>query len=134
MFTGLVETTGTVLSLEPRGDSARLTLRASGALTMESVLGDSIAINGCCLTVAALSEQEQTLCFDLLMQTLRVTSLVDLKPGSLVNLERAMALGTRFGGHLVQGHVDTTLRILEWSEHGQDHRLEVELPPNTAAW
>lgn len=128
MFTGLVETTGTVLSLEPRGESARLTLRASGPLVTQSSLGDSIAINGCCLTVAALGEQEQTLSFDLLMQTLRITSLGDLKPGSLVNLERAMALGTRFGGHLVQGHVDTTLRILDWSAHGQDHRLEVELP------
>jgi riboflavin synthase len=62
------------------------------------------------------------------MQTLRVTSLGDLKTGSLVNLERAMALGTRFGGHLVQGHVDATVRILDWSPQGQDHRLEIALP------
>ncbi|GEP43818.1 hypothetical protein BGE01nite_31090 [Brevifollis gellanilyticus] len=62
------------------------------------------------------------------MQTLRVTSLGDLETGSLVNLERAMAMGARFGGHIVQGHVDATVRILDWSEHGQDHRLEVELP------
>jgi riboflavin synthase len=125
MFTGLVETTGTVISLEPRGESARLVLRV-GAMAAELALGDSVAVNGCCLTVT--ERDEETACFDLLMQTLKVTSLGDLTKGSLVNLERAMALGTRFGGHLVQGHVDTTVRILDWSLLGQDYRLEVELP------
>ncbi|MCA1962622.1 MAG: riboflavin synthase, partial [Prosthecobacter sp.] len=127
MFTGLIEATGTVLTLEARGESARLVLRV-GHLAAGLALGDSVAVNGCCLTVAALDVQEQTACFDLLMQTLAVTSLGSLSPGGLVNLERAMALGTRFGGHLVQGHVDATVRILDWSQHGQDHRLEVELP------
>jgi riboflavin synthase len=125
MFTGLIETTGTVLSLEPRGESARLTLHV-GPMAAELADGDSVAVNGCCLTVT--QHEAETASFDLLMQTLKVTSLGDLSAGSLVNLERAMALGTRFGGHLVQGHVDTTVRILDWSQHGQDHRLEVELP------
>lgn len=127
MFTGLVEATGSVLSLEPRGDSARLTLQV-GAMAAELTSGESVAVNGCCLTVTDFDPVAQTASFDLLMQTLRVTSLGDLQTGSLVNLERAMALGTRFGGHLVQGHVDATVRILDWSPHGQDHRLEVELP------
>ncbi|MBL9178581.1 MAG: riboflavin synthase [Verrucomicrobiaceae bacterium] len=128
MFTGLVETTGSVISLEPRGGSARLALNV-GAMAGELTDGESVAVNGCCLTVAAKNVAAQTVCFDLLMQTLKVTSLGDLQTGSLVNLERAMALGARFGGHFVQGHVDATARVLDWSEHGQDHRLEVEIPP-----
>lgn len=127
MFTGLVEATGTVISLEPRGDSARLTLSV-GAMAADLALGESVAVNGCCLTVTDRDAAAQSASFDLLMQTLSVTSLGDLQNGGLVNLERAMALGTRFGGHLVQGHVDATVRILDWSPHGQDHRLEVELP------
>jgi riboflavin synthase len=129
MFTGLVEATGSVISLESRRESARLCLRV-GLMASELTLGESVAVNGCCLTVTDCDAADQSACFDLLMQTLHVTSLVDLQPGSLVNLERAMALGTRFGGHLVQGHVDVTVRILDWSQHGQDHRIEVELPPD----
>lgn len=127
MFTGLVESTGHVVSLEPRGQSARLTLKV-GAMATELADGDSVAVNGCCLTVTEKNAEAQTASFDLLMQTLRVTSLGDLEAGSLVNLERAMALGTRFGGHLVQGHVDAAVRILDWSPQGQDHRLEIALP------
>ena len=125
MFTGLVELTGKVLSLEPRGESARLIVEAP-KIAPELTLGESVAVNGCCLTVTDIADG--TFAFDLLMQTLRVTSLGDLKSGSLVNLERAMRLGDRFGGHFVQGHVDDTLRILDFSPHGQDHRLEVEFP------
>jgi len=127
MFTGLIETTGAVLSLEPRGESARLTLQV-GTMASELADGESVAVNGCCLTVTVKDAAAQTACFDLLMQTLKVTSLGDLQTGSLVNLERAMAMGARFGGHFVQGHVDATVKILDWSEHGQDHRLEVEIP------
>ena len=125
MFTGLVELTGKVLSLEPRGESARLIVEAP-KIAPELTLGESVAVNGCCLTVTDIADG--TFAFDLLMQTLRVTSLGDLQTGSLVNLERAMRLGDRFGGHFVQGHVDDTLRILDFSPHGQDHRLEVEFP------
>ena len=128
MFTGLVETTGKFISLESRGESARLTLQV-GNMADELTDGESVAVNGCCLTVTSKDATAQTTSFDLLMQTLKVTSLGDLQTGSLVNLERAMAIGARFGGHFVQGHVDATVKVLDWSEHGQDHRLEVELPP-----
>ena len=128
MFTGLVETTGKVISLELRGESARLTLHV-GSMATELADGESVAVNGCCLTVTTKDSAAQTASFDLLMQTLKVTSLGDLQTGSLVNLERAMSIGARFGGHFVQGHVDATVKVLDWSEHGQDHRLEIELPP-----
>ncbi|MBL9184270.1 MAG: riboflavin synthase [Verrucomicrobiaceae bacterium] len=127
MFTGLVETTGKILSLEPRGDSARLIVEAA-SVAPQLELGESVAVNGCCLTVTHIDTAAGTFAFDLLMQTLRVTSLGDLQTNSLVNLERAMRLGDRFGGHFVQGHVDDTVRILDFSPHGQDHRLEVEFP------
>lgn len=127
MFTGLVETTGKILSLEPRGESARLVVEAS-CIAPQIELGESVAVNGCCLTVTHIDTAAGTFAFDLLMQTLRVTSLGDLQTDSLVNLERAMRLGDRFGGHFVQGHVDDTVRILDLSPHGQDHRLEVEFP------
>ena len=127
MFTGLVETTGKILSLEPRGESARLIVEAA-SIAPQLELGESVAVNGCCLTVTHVDRTVGTFAFDLLMQTLRVTSLGDLQTGSLVNLERAMRLGDRFGGHFVQGHVDDTVRILDFSPHGQDHRLEVEFP------
>jgi riboflavin synthase len=128
MFTGLVESTASVLSLEEKGQSARLLLH-SPTLAPQVALGDSIAINGCCLTVAAIDLPAASLAFDLLAQTLRVTSLGDLAPGSLVNLERAMQIGDRFGGHFVQGHVDATVTVLEWLPQGQDHQLTVTLPP-----
>ncbi|MBB5040362.1 riboflavin synthase [Prosthecobacter dejongeii] len=131
MFTGLIECTGTVLSLEARGESARLTLKV-GPLAAELTEGESIAVNGCCLTVTEWDISQQTACFDLLMQTLKVTSLGDLIPGSLVNLERAMSMSARFGGHFVQGHVDATVTVLDWSPHGQDYRLEVALPAEYA--
>jgi riboflavin synthase len=127
MFTGLVETTGKILSLEPRGESARLIVEAA-SIAPQLELGESVAVNGCCLTVTHIDIAAGTFAFDLLMQTLRVTSLGDLQTDSLVNLERAMRLGDRFGGHFVQGHVDDTVRILDFSPHGQDHRLEVEFP------
>lgn len=127
MFTGLVETTGKIISLEPRGESARLIVE-SASVAPQLELGESVAVNGCCLTVTHIDTAAGTFAFDLLMQTLRVTSLGDLQTNSLVNLERAMRLGDRFGGHFVQGHVDDTVRILDFSPHGQDHRLEVEFP------
>ena len=125
MFTGLVEATGTVLGLESRGEQARLTLDIPFAA--ELAPGDSVAINGCCLTVADLTEIGTA--FDLLAQTLRVTSLGGLTAGSIVNLERAMMVGDRFGGHFVQGHVDGTGKITRLEASGQDHIVGVSLPP-----
>jgi riboflavin synthase len=125
MFTGLVEAIGTVLSLDSKGEQARLTLEIPFAA--ELALGDSVAINGCCLTVADLASNQVS--FDLLAQTLRITSLGGLTPGSPVNLERAMMVGDRFGGHFVQGHVDGTGQITQLQASGQDHIVSISLPP-----
>lgn len=124
MFTGLVEAIGTVLSLDSKGEQARLTLEIPFAA--ELAPGDSVAINGCCLTVAELASGRAS--FDLLAQTLRVTSLGGLAAGSIVNLERAMMVGDRLGGHFVQGHVDGTGKITRLEASGQDHIVGVSLP------
>jgi riboflavin synthase len=125
MFTGLVEAVGIVRGLEPRGEQARLTIEVPFA--RELAMGDSVAVNGCCLTVAALTDDSAS--FDLLGQTLRVTSLGGLAATSRVNLERAMRIGDRFGGHFVQGHVDATGTITRLEASGQDHVLTISLPP-----
>ena len=130
MFTGLVETTGTVVGFTPIDGGARLTLDIP--FGSELSLGDSVAVNGCCLTVDALDGNRVS--FDLLSQTIRVTSLGNLKPGSLVNLERAMSAMDRFGGHFVMGHVDNTGTITALEPVGQDHRLEVRIPDELARY
>ena len=124
MFTGLVEATGRIRSIEFCGDQARLSVELPFADELND--GKSVAVNGCCLTVT--SHDDETACFDVLKQTLDVTSLGELSQGRQVNLERAMLAGGRFGGHFVQGHVDATGEILDLSEHGQDYRLEISLP------
>ena len=126
MFTGLIESTAAVLSLEPRSGGAQLQLKVPQSIASEVKEGDSIAVNGCCLT--ATSIVGETIAFDLLEQTLRVTNLGDLQRGDLVNIERAMLAGSRLGGHFVQGHVDGTVTLLTWREEGADWRLEVSLP------
>ena len=130
MFTGLVETTGTVEGFTPINGGARLTLIIP--FGHELSLGDSVAVNGCCLTVDALDGERVS--FDLLSQTLRVTSLGNLQPGGLVNLERAMSAMDRFGGHFVMGHVDNTGTITALEPVGQDHRLEVRIPDELARY
>ncbi|MDB6139397.1 MAG: riboflavin synthase, alpha subunit [Verrucomicrobiaceae bacterium] len=125
MFTGLVESTAPVLSLEARSGGARLRLKL-GMLAATVHEGDSIAVDGCCLTAAAI--EGETVAFDLLEQTLSVTNLGSLGRGDRVNIERAMEAGARLGGHFVQGHVDGTVEILTWREEGADWRLEVSLP------
>ncbi len=130
MFTGLVEATARVVSLVTRGAQARLCLDLPFAPDLAP--GDSVAVNGCCLTVSDLSTDG--VFFDLLSQTLKVTSLGELEKNALVNVERALALGDRLGGHFVQGHVDGCGKITELSAHGQDHRLAVSLPPEVRAF
>ena len=125
MFTGLVEALGEVDSLQATGEQARLELVIPFA--DELALGDSVAVNGCCLTVAEISSD--SVAFDVLAQTLRVTSLGKLSEGSVVNLERALRVGDRLGGHFVQGHVDAVGVIVSLEENGQEHVVEVSLPP-----
>jgi riboflavin synthase len=113
-----------VVFLEEKGEQARLCIAIP--FSSELALGDSVAVNGCCLTVAEISGAD--ISFDVLAQTLRVTSLGKLAAGSVVNLERALRVGDRLGGHFVQGHVDGTGVILSLKEDGQDHVVEVSLP------
>ncbi len=128
MFTGLIEETARVLALHPgTGGTTRLELAASRVCEGTQV-GDSIAVNGCCLTVARLEEGGR-LSFDLLEETLARTSLGGVHPGSVVNLERALAANARLGGHFVQGHVDATGEVLAiGAEPGGDFRVEIALP------
>ena len=99
MFTGLVEETARIASVEPTNGGARLTLEASVVLQGGTQAGDSIAVNGCCLTITAIAGNR--LSFDLLAETLDKTNLGDQKPGALANLERALAANGRLGGHFV---------------------------------
>ncbi|MEA3188908.1 MAG: riboflavin synthase [Chthoniobacter sp.] len=125
MFTGLVEETGAVTSLrEVDGGEYELRVHAP-RIGNEVVVGESVAINGCCLTVTAVASGE--LRFNLLAETLRVTNLREAK---LVNLERALSASGRFGGHIVQGHIDCTALIQAFGKDGSDHRVEVQLPPD----
>lgn len=124
MFTGLVECTGKVVKRVPLDQGARYTVEMPFA--GELALGDSVAVNGCCLTVDAIRGKEVE--FDLLAQTMRVTSLGRLEPGSVCNLERAMGGTGRFGGHFVMGHVDAVAEVTEVQEQGQDHVVRVRIP------
>lgn len=125
MFTGLVEAVGTVRLLESRGgDAARLVLDTPFAADLS--LGESVAVNGCCLTVTGKTDGVS---FDLLVETLNRTNLGDLKPGSRVNLERALRADGRFGGHFVQGHIDTTAEVLMAESKGTDLNLVIAIPP-----
>jgi len=122
MFTGLVEGTGQVVSLQAIAGGTRLIMEV-GALALGTQLGDSVAINGCCLTVIAMEGTH--LSFDLLAETQAVTNLRDLRPGAVVNLERAMPASGRYGGHFVTGHVDATGVIRRWEQVGQDYELRI---------
>jgi riboflavin synthase len=111
-----------VVAVVPRGASTRFGVRSP--LAREVRLGDSVAVNGCCLTIAESHAEE--LRFDAIRETLEKTALGDLAPGARVNLERAMAASARFDGHIVQGHVDEAGRVRAWERHGEDVRLFVQ--------
>jgi riboflavin synthase len=105
MFTGIVEEIGQVVGLDELGDSARLRIRGSLA-TSDVSAGDSVAVNGCCLTV--VDARDGAFAADVMKETLQRTSLGELRPGMPVNLERAVTAHARLGGHIMQGHVDGT--------------------------
>jgi riboflavin synthase len=129
MFTGSIEEVGSVLSIRAREPSAQLEIVAP--LIAENIhIGDSVAVNGCCLTLSAHRADQLT--FDLLGETLARTNLKMLKRGSSVNLERALRTDGRLGGHFVQGHIDCASRILAFDESGSGYRLESELPAEFA--
>jgi riboflavin synthase len=125
MFTGIIEELGTVESLEDQGDAIRLTVRGP-LVTGDAGLGDSISVNGCCLTVA--TRDEGTFTADVMHETLAKTSLGALEPGTQVNLERAVTPTTRLGGHIVQGHVDGTGTVVRRTPSEHWELVEIALP------
>ncbi len=126
MFTGLVESVGVVDRIdEPNPKEFHLYLKQNNVLE-SSQIGDSIAVNGCCLTIADKSAERVR--FDLLQETWNKTSFQDLTADSLVNLERAMLANSRLGGHFVTGHVDGVGQLISFEKHGADVRLEVRPP------
>ncbi|AEG44268.1 riboflavin synthase [Isoptericola variabilis] len=136
MFTGIVEELGTVVALTESADAARLEVGADEVLT-DARHGDSIAVNGCCLTVAALGTTaggRRTWTADLMAETLERTTLGGLVPGAPVNLERALAAGGRLGGHVVQGHVDGVGTVLRREPGERWDVVEISLPADLARY
>ena len=131
MFTGIVEELGRVVRLETVEDSARLTVEAP-TVTQDVNLGDSVSVNGCCLTVTAV--HGSTFTADLMAETLTRTTLGSQAPGDPVNLERALRASDRLGGHIVQGHVDATAEVLD-HHHGEHwDLLRIGLPQEIARY
>lgn len=129
MFTGIVEGTGTVEQIKPSSKSIELTLDV-GQCGKGLKTGDSLAVNGCCLTVVNMDRRgRRSLArFDLLKETWRLTNLPYARRGSLVNLERPLRSDGNFGGHFVTGHIDGLGRITRWERRGLDHVLDIEAP------
>ena len=123
MFTGIVEEVGKILSFEEAESAWRLVVAAS-VVTSDVKLGDSIAVNGCCLTVVDFDEN--SLSFDLLEESKRLTSIGQLEAGGALNLERALLPTTRMGGHFVSGHVDGVATITAIEPRGKDTYLRIE--------
>jgi riboflavin synthase len=131
MFTGLIEEVGKVLEVRASKSGTELGL-AAPAIAKKSWSGDSIAVNGCCLTLTL--RRGNRLAFDLLGETIARTNLKKLRPNDSVNLESALAADGRLGGHFVQGHIDCVSRIVAFENKGADFRLEVELPKGFAQY
>jgi riboflavin synthase len=132
MFTGIIQAIGEVRELQPSGGDVRLRI-ATGKLDLGDVaLGDSIAVNGVCLTAVELPGDGFVA--DVSRETLSLTSLGQLKPGSPVNLEKALTLATRLGGHLVSGHVDGLGRVIERHDDARSVRFTIEAPDALARY
>jgi riboflavin synthase len=130
MFTGIVEETGVVEQIKPTAKSIELTIRAK--VTGRGLkIGDSLAVNGCCLTVTAIKSSRgfKLVRMDLLKETWKRTNLQFVRLASRVNLERPLQVGARLGGHFVTGHIDGTGKITRWERAGGDHVLEIAAPP-----
>ena len=125
MFTGLIEEVGRVRWIRSTARGTQLRV-AAPSISPDLRDGDSVAVNGCCLTTTTIRDGDLT--FDLLEETIARTNLRSLGADSPVNLERALAATGRIGGHFVQGHIDCTVRVLNFAAVGTDYRLEVELP------
>lgn len=131
MFTGLVREVGEVAWLRRTDQTVQLLVRAP-RIAPRVRTGESVAVNGCCLTVTA--HRDKQMMFDLLEESLERTNLGDLRPGAPVNLERALRVDGRLGGHFVQGHVDCAAEVLALEEKGADLRIDIALPPEFARY
>ena len=129
MFTGIIEETGVVEAIEPKSGSFQLTIRIrkTGG---DIKIGDSLAVNGCCLTVVKIDPKgnDKIVQFDLLEETWGVTNLQYCISGSLVNLERSLEAGGRLGGHFVTGHIDGIGKIAQWEQKGEDRKIKIFAP------
>lgn len=132
MFTGLVQGMGEIVSAESRGGDSRLTIRAAGLFQTPLDEGESIAVNGVCLT--AMGAGDQAFSADVSRETLGATTLGELRPGTAVNLERSLVLGQSLGGHLVTGHVDGIAEVESTREDGRSRRLVIKVPPRLARY
>jgi riboflavin synthase len=126
MFTGIIEALGIVHSVSAGEEGSRLVV-AARAIARETAIGDSIAVNGVCLT--AVEAGPETLAFDAIPETLRRSNLGELSAGDVVNLERPLAAGARLSGHFVQGHVDGVGRVAAVREEGSSVRIGIAIPP-----
>lgn len=126
MFTGLIEELGEVVDWRLGSDAGRLTVRGP-LVTSDAAHGDSISVNGVCLTVVDRRDGQFTA--DVMGQTIAMSTIGSLSPGAPVNLERAAAVGDRLGGHIVQGHIDGTTRVIDRREHGDWRVLRFSLDP-----
>jgi len=131
MFTGIIEELGSIRSIEQRGENARLVINAS-IVTEGTNHGDSISVNGVCLT--ALDLQRDSFAADVSRETLLRSTLGRLQPGAPVNLERAVTPATRLGGHIVQGHVDARGSLLGVEDHGESWTLRIGYPKEIARY
>lgn len=131
MFTGIVEETGRVVEFEPRAEAWSLRVEAR-VVRADLSLGDSIAINGCCLTTTEFDAA--SLRFDVLEETRRLTNFSALQAGALVNLERSLRFGGKMGGHFVTGHIDALGRVEVFEPRGKDHYLRISLPRDYARY
>ncbi len=125
MFTGLIEEVGTVSELRKTSKEARLTVECN-RIAGETAIGDSISVNGVCLTVIEILGNKLT--FDVSSETLKRTNIGSLKSGDKVNLERALQVGGRLGGHIVQGHIDTTTKITAIKREQKGFIFQFQLP------
>jgi riboflavin synthase len=132
MFTGIIKARGTITAMEQRSGDVRLTVRSDGLPWSEYEVGESVAVNGVCLTAVALhSDGFDT---DVSVETLDVTALGGLAVGSEVNLEPSLGLGERLGGHLVSGHVDCTGKVVSRQADARSIRLAIEIPKDYARY
>lgn len=128
MFSGIIEEVGQIVTFDQKSNHARRLVIYASVMLSDIKLGDSIAVNGCCLTVVDYDVDKHLITFDLLEETIACTSFVALGEGAKVNLERSLSFNGRIGGHFVSGHIDGVGTVLSFEKRGKDYCLEVTVP------